>query len=104
MGTDLLERRLRDLTAEVDELKEERDRKMTAVNSQLHEQNGVINKLNVELGNTQESLKNVQSEQLDLLVMLADQEEKLLKYKTKLREFNVVVSEEEDAEEEDDLT
>jgi len=102
--TDLLERRLRDLTAEVDELKEERDRKMTAVNSQLHEQNGVINKLNVELGNTQESLKNVQSEQLDLLVMLADQEEKLLKYKTKLREFNVVVSEEEDAEEEDDLT
>ena len=42
--TDLLERRLRDLTAEVDELKEERDRKMTAVNSQLHEQNGVINK------------------------------------------------------------
>merc|ERR1739844_604573 len=60
-----------------------------------------------QLSATKEQLVNVTSEQEDLLMMLADQEEKVNKLKGRLRELgeNVPSDEEDDnLEDDDDLT
>ena len=60
---------------------------------------------NGEVGQLKAKLEEAASEQEDLLVMLAEQEEKMGKMKSRLRELGEVVSEdEEDEEDEEDIT
>jgi len=76
----------------------------TSASTATQEQLAVVTK---ELGATKEQLVNVTSEQEDLLMMLADQEEKVNKFKGRLRELgeNVPSDDENDnLEEDDDLT
>ena len=55
-----------------------------------------------EVGQLKAKLEEAASEQEDLLVMLAEQEEKMGKMKSRLRELGEVVSE--DEEDEEDIT
>ena len=57
---------------------------------------------NGEVGQLKVKLEEAASEQEDLLVMLAEQEEKMGKMKSRLRELGEVVSE--DEEDEEDIT
>ena len=57
---------------------------------------------NGEVGQLKAKLEEAASEQEDLLVMLAEQEEKMGKMKSRLRELGEVVSE--DEEDEEDIT
>jgi predicted nucleic acid-binding Zn-ribbon protein len=68
-----LERELRDCRAELEELREARDAKMTAVVSQLALSQEQEAALRMEVRRLQEQVASLSSEQEDLLVMLADQ-------------------------------
>jgi len=98
---DGLERRLRETTAELEELREQRDTKVVAVSSQMELQNNSLLSLNEQLRERGDTIEGLRSEQEDLLVMLSDQEEKMAKYKGLLKGLNVAVSEDEDEDEDD---
>lgn len=84
-----------------EEVREERDAKYTAVVASLQltqEQEAAARQ---QVAALQANLATLTSEQEDLLVMLADQEEKKLAYRARLRELNVELSSD---NEDEDLT
>merc|ERR1712029_1293085 len=78
--------------------------KVSEVNNDNSE-NGAVTELRSKLETAEQSIKSINSEQEDLLVMLSEQEETIKKYKTRLRELGVnIVSDEEDEDDDQDLT
>jgi len=68
--------------------------------------NGLVTELRSKLDTAEQSIKSINSEQEDLLVMLSEQEETIKKYKSRLRELgeNIVSDEEDEDDNDDDLT
>jgi len=89
----LMESQLRDAAAKLEELQNLRDAKSV-------EMEGKLKEAAARLGEATEQVTTLQSEQEDLLVMLADQEVTMEQYKQRLRELGATVEEDDN----DDLT
>merc|ERR1712227_809300 len=67
-------------------------------------ENGAVMELISKLETAEQSIKSINSEQEDLLVMLSEQEETIKKYKTRLRELGENIVSDEDEDDDEDLT
>merc|ERR1712227_1104878 len=78
--------------------------KVSEVNNDNTDNGAAVTELRSKLETAEQSIKSINSEQEDLLVMLSEQEETIKKYKTRLRELGENIVSDEDEDDDEDLT